>query len=178
MPAAAIASETSATRPAAARQTTLRGLLGEVMAVEDQLHDHVVAGERGAGDAGVAVPERPHRVEEMRDGGGAAVEGAVRLLGGRVGVAARDDDAARAEQVDQLERAVELRCERHLRDAPGREQALEQRGIGVAAGRDRMRAEAERREKRPLEVRADHPRPDRARAGSRRARRRAPPRAP
>ena len=49
-------------------------LVGEVVPVQDDLHDDVVAGERGAGDAGIAVLERPHRVEEVRDGGGAAVE--------------------------------------------------------------------------------------------------------
>ena len=97
----------------------------------------------------------------MRDGGGAAVEGAVRLLGGRVRVAARDDDAVCVEHVDQLERPVELRGERHLGHVPGGEQSLEQPGVGVAAGRDRMGAEAEGREERALQVGADDPRADR-----------------
>src|SRR5581483_7806988 len=34
-------------------------LVGDVVPVEDQLHGHVVADERGRGDAWVAVPERP-----------------------------------------------------------------------------------------------------------------------
>ena len=39
-------------------------------------------------------------------------------------VAGRDDDAAREQQVDELERARQLRRQRHLRHAPGVEQPL------------------------------------------------------
>ena len=66
-PAAVIESVTSATRPRRRAPDDLHGLGGEVDAVEDQLDDHVVAGERRADDARVAVQERPHRVEEVRD---------------------------------------------------------------------------------------------------------------
>ena len=92
---------------------------------------------------------------------GAAVEGARGLLGRRVGVAAGGDDSARVQEVDQLERAVELGRERHLRDRACSEQALEECGVRVAAGVDRVGAEAERREERALEMGADHARPDR-----------------
>ena len=76
-------------------------------------------------------------------------------------MAARDDDSARVQQVDQLERAVQLGRKRHLRDRACSEQALEECGVRVAAGVDRVGAEAERREERPLEMDADHARPDR-----------------
>ena len=69
-------------------------LLGEVMAVEDHLDDHVVARKRGPGDTRVSVPERPHRVEEVRHCRHAAVEGTGSFLGRCVGVPARDDDSA------------------------------------------------------------------------------------
>ncbi len=48
---------------------------GEVDAVDDDLDDDVGPGERRADEAGVAVLEGPHRVEEMGDGVDAAVEG-------------------------------------------------------------------------------------------------------
>ena len=63
--------------------------------------------------------------------------------------------------VDQLERAFELRSERHVRHRPGREEPLEQSAIRVAARGCGMGAEALRRQERPFEVGADHARPDR-----------------
>ena len=56
----------------------------EVNAVEDHLDDHVVARERHTCDAGIAVAERAHGVEEVGDGLHAEVEGRVRF--GRVGI--------------------------------------------------------------------------------------------
>ena len=96
----------------------------------------------------------------------AAVEGGVRLLRRRVGVAARDGDAAREERVDQLERAGQLGRERHDSHRPGREQPLEQAGVGVAAADGRMRA-------RGAGPRGTGPRGGR-RARARRRRRRSP----
>ena len=55
MPAAATASRDERDPAGGRPPDDPGGFLGEMMAVEDQLHDHVVAGERGAGDAGVAV---------------------------------------------------------------------------------------------------------------------------
>ena len=63
---------------------------------------------------------------------GETVEGGVRLGGRRVRVSARDDDAARDEHVDQLERALELRRERHVRHATCGEEPFEQRAVGIA----------------------------------------------
>ena len=90
--------------------------------------------------------------------GRAAVEGDVRLGGRRVRVSARADDAARDEHVDQLERAVELRRERHVRDATCGEEPFEQRAVGIAPCGRRMHAEPRGRDERPFEMRADHPR--------------------
>ena len=162
--AAATASVTSATRPAAARQTSDGGRGSEMDPVEDDLDEDVVAHERGADDPGLAVIERPHRVEEMRDHARAAVERRGRLLRRRVAVPARDGDAARDEVVDQLERAGQLRRQRHHPHRPRGEQPLEQRSVGIAPAVRRMRAEPPRREERPLEVHAEdaRARPDHA----------------
>ncbi len=59
----------------------------EVDAVDDRLDDDVRADERRADDPGVAVGERPHRVEDVRDGADATVERGVRLGGRRVACA-------------------------------------------------------------------------------------------
>ena len=85
-----------------------------------------------------------HRVEDVRDGADAAVEGRVRLLGARVAVPERDDDAALEEPVDQRVGAGELRRERHQPDRAAVEQPVEQREVGVAPRRGDVRAEAAR----------------------------------
>ena len=74
----------------------------DVHPVEDQLHDDVGPRERGAGDARVAVVERPHRVEEVRHAPHAEVEGGVRLLGRGVRVTGGDRDLAPDEPLDHL----------------------------------------------------------------------------
>ena len=133
LPAAATASVTSATRPAAAAPDEAHRVRGEVDPVDDDLDDRRPArGERRADDARVAVAERPHRVEEVRHGVDAAVEGGVRLLGGGVGVPAGDDDPAREQQLDQLVRARKLGRERHQPDRARLEQPLEQGRVRVA----------------------------------------------
>jgi hypothetical protein len=88
-----------------------------VDAVHDHLDDDVGARKRNACDAGVAMTERTHRVEEMCNCARSLVERRLRLLCRRVGVSARDDDAAFAQVRDQLDRARQLRCQRHECDA-------------------------------------------------------------
>ena len=170
-PAPAIASVTSATRPAPARQTTPGRLGREVDSVEDDLDDDVVARERGARDARVAVPERTHRVEEVRDRAHADVERGVRLLCGRVRVAARDDDLAAQERLDQRVRARQLRCERDEADGSRLEQPLEEVDVRVAPRAGWVDPESQRREERALEVNAQDPRAVRALGRHRGARR-------
>ena len=58
-----------------------------MLPVEDRLHDHVVAAERRAHDPWLAMVQRPHGVEEMRNGADAAVEGEVGLGSRRARVA-------------------------------------------------------------------------------------------
>ena len=142
--------------------------------VEDQLDDHVVAHECGTGDARVAVSERPHRVEEVRDGERAAVERSVGFLCGRVGVPAGNGDAAREQQVDQLERAGKLGCERDEANGSRVEQPLEHVGVRVEPAFEKVRAHARRGEERALDVHAEDARAARLRAAPRAARRRAP----
>ena len=98
-------SETSAIRPPAARQVDQDRLGREMHAVRDQLHDHVRPRERGAGDAGIAMPEGSHRVEEVRHRSRPLIERRLRDRSGCVRVAERDGDVAADERVDQLARA-------------------------------------------------------------------------
>ena len=112
IPAPAMASVTRARRPAAVRHTTAAVVGGDVDPVEDQLHHDVVTGERGSCDAGIAVVERAHCVEEMGHCPCTQVERDVRLLCGRIGVPARDGDPAEHEMLDHAPTR---------RGAPGRE---------------------------------------------------------
>ena len=113
------------------------GVGGEVDAVDDDLDDDVGPGQRRADDARIAVPERPHRVEEVGHRVDAPVEGRVRLLARGVGVAERDDDAALVEQLDQVVGAGQLGRERD-EPAPGPRRAAARaapgRGRAGAAG--------------------------------------------
>lgn len=68
----------------------------------------------------------------MSDSADAAVERGACLLGGRVRMAARDDDAALVQQVDQLERSGKLGSKRDVPDRPCRKQPLEQRSVRIA----------------------------------------------
>ena len=117
------------------RQDRLRR---EVDAVGDQLHDHVAPGQRRADDAGVAVAERPHRIEEVGHRPGALVERGMRDDGGRIGVAERDGDSPPHEAVDELAGPGQLRRERDGADgAPGNEVGGEQVEIGLPEQRRR-----------------------------------------
>ena len=130
----------------------------EMDAVDDRLDNDVPLDERRADHARVPVGERAHRVEDVSDGAHAAVECRVRLARGRVGVPERDRDAARVEQVDQLECAGELGGERHEPHRACREQALEERDIGIPPRGEAVRAEAGGGEEGAFEVGAEDPR--------------------
>ena len=127
-------------------------LFGEVHAVEDDLNDDVVAGERRARKARVTVEEGPHRVEEVGDRARTPVEGLVRLLGRRVGVTARDRDSTREQQSDQLVRALELRGKGHQAHRAGGEQSLEQRNVRIPARVGPVDPEPLLRDERTFEV--------------------------
>src|SRR5918994_1447022 len=124
-----------------------RSFVRNVVPIEDQLDDHVVAHEGRPRDARVAVPEGPHRVEQVRDGECTAVERGLGFLRRRIGVAAGNGDAAREQQVDQLERAGKLGCERDEALGSRVEQPLEQ-----------VRAHARGGEEWPLDVHTEDPR--------------------
>ena len=114
-----------------------RRLGREMDAVEDDRHDDVVARERRADDARVAVQERAHRVEEVGDAARAAVERGVRLLGGRVACGrARRSTPRSSRRSISASAPGELGRERHQPHGPAVEQPLEQRrGRGRAAPR-------------------------------------------
>ena len=148
------------------------GVGRDVVQVHDHLHDDIGARERGDRDARIARRALAHRVEEVRDGRDTAVEGQVRLGGGRVGMPGRDGDPARDQLVDQLERAAQLRRQRDLRDRRRIEQPAQQRDVRSAQAR------ACRARRRGAATGTALRRALRARAGrSRRAASRAAPRA-
>lgn len=84
----------------------------------------------------------------------------MRLLGRRFGVAAGGEDPAVAQELDQLERAGQLRCERDVGHGPGGDQPLEQRRVRVAASGGGVHAEPGGREERSFQVAAEHARTD------------------
>jgi hypothetical protein len=154
-----IGDERSAPRHRAERD--LDHIVGDVLAVHDQLDDHVVTRQRAAGDTGVAVGDRAHRVEEVRDRPDAPVERGLRPERGRVRVAARHDHAALVQQVDDGTGPDELGRKRHVGDRAGGEQPLGQRDVRIAARRRRVHAEPLRRDERALEVDAEQAGADR-----------------
>jgi len=54
--------------PGSGRPDQAHGLVGQVVAVDDHLHEHVGPGERDSDDARIARAERTHRVEQVRNG--------------------------------------------------------------------------------------------------------------
>ena len=123
--------------------------------VEDHLHDHVIPGQRRARQAGVAVPEGSHRVEDVRHCACPPVEGPHGLLGRRVGVTARDGHAGEEQPVDQLVRAGKLGREGHHAHRAGAEQPLEQCRIRIPPSGERVDPETVFRQERPLEMNAE-----------------------
>src|SRR5207342_2012595 len=97
----------------------------DVHLVEDELHHHVGAGERGSDNPRITVMERSHRVEEVRDAADAEVERRFRLLCGRVRVAERDGDLAAEEPLDDRACTGQLRSERDESYRPRIEETLE-----------------------------------------------------
>ena len=153
--AAATASVTSASRPRAAAQATRMRVAGDVMAVGDELHGHVVARERGEGEAGLARRRRPHRVEEVRDGADAAVERGVRLRRRRVGVAGGDERSrARSARRSAPPRRGAPGARVTCATGPAARSRSSRAAVGVAAVLGRVRAEPVRVQERALEVRA------------------------
>src|ERR671918_554725 len=138
-------------------------LRAEVDAVEDHLHDDVVACERCPGDARVAMPERAHSVEEVGHGADAGVERGVRLMRRRVRMTARDGDLVAQERLDESVGAGELRREGHEADGPRGEQPLEELHVRIPAGGGGMNPEAQGGEERSFEVHAENAGPVRAR---------------
>ena len=61
--------------------------------------------ERCGDDAGIAMVQRAHRVEQMREHPGAGVDAGVRLVEGRVGMADGDDYVARGQPANRVESA-------------------------------------------------------------------------
>ena len=158
-PAPATASVTSASRPRGRAPDDAHRVGGEVDAVEDDLDDHV----------------RPRQAPRRRRPGRGGVNGRIALkrcvtvptprsnaafasARARVGVAGRDGDSARDEQVDEVERPGQLGCQREQPDRPGGEEPLEQGRVRVAPCGGRMRPEPPGREERAFDVRAEDPR--------------------
>ena len=98
----------------------------DVYAVAHHFGEDVIVIQRGAHQAGVAVMERRHGVEEMRGMRGARVEAGHGLIVSRRGMAQRGDDAAFGQPGDQFQRAGRLRRQRDNEHLVGK--FIEQRG--------------------------------------------------
>jgi len=84
-----------------------------VKSVADDFRRDLLGLQHGAGEAGRAVAERRHAVEEMRRVARAGGDRLERLLVGRAGVAERHPMPARGEPAHEIESAVQLRRDRH-----------------------------------------------------------------
>ena len=142
------------------------GLRGQVHAVVDDLHDHVVARQRRSGDPGsrcsngrIALKRCVTVRTPLSNAAFACSEVASEWP--------QETVTPRAcSAVDQRVGAGQLGRERHDPHRPGREQALEQAEVGVAPRRRRMRAEPALGEERAFEVDAEDSRAPRRRSGS------------
>ena len=134
--------ESHPTRGSAPDDTRCLG--SEVYAVQDDLDDHVISREGGAGDAWISMAERAHRVEEMRHASHSGVEREVGLVGSCVRVTTRDDDFASQQALDQCVGAYELGCQCDQAHRPGLQQAFEQPLVRLSASGIRVDPEAQR----------------------------------
>ncbi len=100
-------------------------LPGDVLQVGDHPDGQPGVGQGGPGGAGLAVPERALRVEDVRDHAGAGVGGGVHLRGGRRGVPDRDEHPGGREPGDRLEGVPALGGEGHDRRRRPPEQDVE-----------------------------------------------------
>ena len=114
--------------------------------------------ERGADDAGCAMVQRRHRVEQMGEHPRAGVDRGQRLIVGRVGVADRNDDAAGGQRADGVECAIEFGREGNQLEGLEAADALE--GVTLRQEIQRwMYTAARGRDKGPFEM---HPEDGRA----------------
>lgn len=129
-------------------------------AIGDQFGCDARIGENGAEHAGIAVRERTHGVEDVRDVAGAAIDGGAGLFVGGVGVAHGDENAALARRIDQFGRAGKLRSQREETELAlgGFVETFEQadRGGGDVSGG--MNATARMTDERTFEMNAQNPR--------------------
>ena len=89
----------------------------DVQPVHDEADRDPVVDERGTREAGLAVVERRHGIEEVGHGADPRIEAGDRFVEGRRAVARGHDDAVRDERADDVERAGQLGGERHHPDA-------------------------------------------------------------
>ena len=90
---------------AACRREQPLDLAREMDAVDDCLHDDVIARESGSRETRFAPCERRHCVEDVCHASCSTVEREVGLGGGGFGMTERDGNPARAQKIDELERA-------------------------------------------------------------------------
>ena len=159
-PAAVIASVTSASRPAAARQAT-RAVSGARW-IPSRMIETITSSRASAApdDARVAMQERPHRVEEVRDARAPRSKAAFACSAVASLWPSETVDAALEQPVDQVAGARQLGRERHQPHRPARRAGAR---AAPASGSRRdgglVRAESRRREERPFEMHAEDARP-------------------
>ncbi len=85
--------------------------------------------ECGGDDSGIAMVQRAHRIEQMREHPRAGVDAGIRLVEGRVGMADGNDHVARGKSANRVDCSRQLGRERDQSKRAHREHSLE----GVAA---------------------------------------------
>ena len=141
--------------PRGSRPRGTHHVWGEVVPVDDQLHDHVAPGQRRAGHAGRPMVQPAHGVEQMGDRARPRVEPGMRLLGGRVGVPDRHQHAVGSQRGDHGERTRQLGGERHGDDRATAAPPGHLGGIGVTPVLRGVGAQPVRGQVRPLQVHAE-----------------------
>ena len=85
----------------------------DVNAVADDFRSQRLALENRGREARLAVVERRHPIEKVRGMPGASVDPLQRLFVGGAGVPQRDRDSLCGQLADQIDGAVDLRCDGH-----------------------------------------------------------------
>ena len=110
--------------------------------------------ERGADHAGFAMVQRGHRVEQMSEHPRAGFDRREGLLVGRVGMADRNDDPARGQSADGIQRTLEFGRERNQLEGLEAADAIERVTLRQKIQR-RMYAAPRGRNERTLQMHAE-----------------------
>ena len=128
----------------------------EMDAIGNHRRHRNLVGERRRDDAGVAMIERPHRIEQMGEHARARRDTRRCLLEGRIGVADRYHHLARGQPASRLEGSGQFRREGYQLQMLQCHHALECFTSRLEVEL-RMRAESQRRDEGSFEMQAENP---------------------